>query len=166
MLCCPNSSYITTSFVKYAGNQNSSGEYVSSIYIIHFLLSWLIQHFPWNLSWWIIQTVSLILMAGLTEYVFNKEPNHNVYIQLDHSLHLDEMFEHELWWTGTVWLQSQLSAYCSTVRFVIVFCGLFRVLSVFVCVVVPKSPLTALSNAKLQIFKHFGSSKVENRQHD
>ena len=82
--------------VNYAGNENKSGEYVSTIYIVHFMLSWLIEHFPWNPSWWLIQTMSFILMAGLTEFVFNKKPNRNVYIQLDHTLNLDDLFDHEL----------------------------------------------------------------------
>merc|ERR1712079_649175 len=87
-------SYITTMIVKSVDGK--SWDFVSAIYIVHFMLSWLIEHFPWNPSWWLIQAVSFLLMAGLTEFVFNKKQERNVYIQLDHSLHLDDMFDHEL----------------------------------------------------------------------
>merc|ERR1719244_1011378 len=89
-------SYLTTMLISYMGKESNCGEYVSGIYMIHFVLTWLIEHFPWNLSWWVIQTASFVLMAGLSEYVFNRKPIHNAYIQLDHTLNLDDLLDHEL----------------------------------------------------------------------
>merc|ERR1712129_550934 len=44
-------------------------DHVSTIYIIHLVMSWLIVQFPSNWDWWVVNFCSFIIMAVLSEYL-------------------------------------------------------------------------------------------------
>eukprot|EP01084_Bolivina_argentea_P159874 278453_1 len=85
--------YITTLIVKRAKRSHKCLDYVSAIYMFHFLLCWIVEHFPSNLTWWFINTLSFVIMAGLAEYVFNRKKPKSFYAKLDHTISTDDMFD-------------------------------------------------------------------------
>ena len=93
--CITHSAYITTLIVNYGGRGHKCLDYISGIYIIHFLLCWILYHFPWNFTWWIINTVSFITMAGLAEYGFNQDETKVMYTKLDHNINTDDLYDND-----------------------------------------------------------------------
>eukprot|EP01084_Bolivina_argentea_P015034 28121_1 len=64
-------------------------DYVSTIYILHFVLCWINVHFPSNWDWWVVNFCSFLIMAVLSEYLcIRKEMK---VIKLDHSLHIGDI---------------------------------------------------------------------------
>eukprot|EP01083_Nonionella_stella_P074046 200671_1 len=77
--------FLVTWIVKQAQRSHKCLDYVSAIYILHFLLCWILYRFPWNWMWWIGNIMSFALMSGLSEYGFNRKSI--VYHRLDHEIH-------------------------------------------------------------------------------
>lgn len=44
-------------------------DFASTIYILHFLITWLFFGFPSNWEWWVVNVVSMIAMVVLSEYL-------------------------------------------------------------------------------------------------
>ena len=90
------SAYITTLIVNHGGRGHKCLDYVSGVYILHFFLCWIFYHFPWNFTWWIINTLSFVIMAGVAEYGFNKPKAKVTYTKLDHNISMDDVYDEDL----------------------------------------------------------------------
>ena len=85
------SAYITTLIVNHGGRGHKCLDYVSGIYMVHFFLCWICYHFPFNFTWWFINLITFLIMAGLSEYVFNRKDPKTMYTRLDHSISTDDL---------------------------------------------------------------------------